>query len=867
MACPRPLVAAAAVVLSAALLITESCQSTTASRGSGAREVAAPGTPAHAQEVMRSTFCAGCHPDIFAEHAQNTHGRAFTDEEVRLGTGRFSQGDCIRCHTPRPVFETGIGRNPMRRWHNLEEGNTCMSCHWKPDYPYEHFAGGAQCKEAFDPRVGRVEACASCHRNHGTPYQWEKSPLGKGKGRECIDCHMQKVTRPVAVGEPARRVRSHVFPGGRSESQLRKAYEHAVAVEGNEVVVRIENKGAGHNFPTELKQRSLESLVVVRDAAGKEIARSRLVLRDPYKRPYGLELPVNTQIPSGETRVHRVPLQVATGTVDCELHFKLYYPIEDHHPDLSRRLETKRLVFADITPSEKPVETDPEVKVVTPENIAPELASPAELVDFVRPKIGTVKVDLPTGATPADIARLIDLFQFPVPQANVEARRRLTEIGYPAIPQLIEALGSWDNKTFNQAMGVLEGMGEKAGPQILQAVRNDNLYVRVHARELLGRIGYKGSSSGDQSEVFLALCADLSPQASAVDRASAAHALGELGFTAASGVLQQRLGDVDPDVVRAAALALVKLEARTAIPALREAFARAPFVETRRDLASALGRLGDSSGVSALLDGLDHADDLLRESHFEAFFALTGVHLCYDPLAPRDQRLEALAALRAWWAREGGDQVLRVRKVAGGHKVDAEAWRLISAYAGGDGATAPGDDAKIRTRLLELGDQALPVLVQGMKYPAGFAAKRSKLCEVLGSIGSKDGVPSLVAALRDPVIGVAAWACWAIEQIGDESALPAVQRYHSRLLSLAAAGRIPESAGAPDLLIAQAAAACHRLGDLRVEPDLIGLLLSDNAEAREVAINALRRKHGDDRGYEPKADLEQRRAAASRWMR
>ena len=68
--------------------------------------------------------------------------------------------------------------------------------------------------------------------------------------------------------------------------------------------------------------------VVVHDAAGKEVARSRLVFRDPYKRPYSLRLLVNTQIPPGESREHRVPISVASGTVRCELHFKFYYPIE-----------------------------------------------------------------------------------------------------------------------------------------------------------------------------------------------------------------------------------------------------------------------------------------------------------------------------------------------------------------------------------------------------------------------------------------------------------------------------------------------------------------------------------------------------------
>jgi hypothetical protein len=110
---------------------------------------------------MTSTFCGTCHPDYYAEHTMNTHGRAFTDAEVRLATGNFETGDCIRCHTPRPVFETGNGMNPQRRFYGLEEGNTCMTCHWKPGVDYSRFTGGPDCKTGFDPRVGEVEACAA----------------------------------------------------------------------------------------------------------------------------------------------------------------------------------------------------------------------------------------------------------------------------------------------------------------------------------------------------------------------------------------------------------------------------------------------------------------------------------------------------------------------------------------------------------------------------------------------------------------------------------------------------------------------------------------------------------------------------------
>jgi hypothetical protein len=177
-----------------------------------------PPAPRKGPDVMQSVFCASCHPDDYAEHEQSTHGRAFTDEEVRLATARFAHQDCIICHTPRPIFETGVGQNPKRRYFDLEEGNTCMTCHFRPDYDYTAFVGGAQCRDAFHPDVGTVEACASCHRNHGTPYQWEKAPTGKASGRVCMDCHMKEIERPIAVGGPVRTTHSHIFPARATSS-------------------------------------------------------------------------------------------------------------------------------------------------------------------------------------------------------------------------------------------------------------------------------------------------------------------------------------------------------------------------------------------------------------------------------------------------------------------------------------------------------------------------------------------------------------------------------------------------------------------------------------------------------------------------
>lgn len=810
---------------------------------------------------MKSSYCASCHPDAFAENAQNTHGRAFTDEEVRLATGRFSQADCIICHTPRPVFETGIGKNPIRRHYDLEEGNSCMTCHWKEGQDYAHFKGGPECKTAFDPRVGEVEACASCHRNHGTPYQWEQSPNGKVAGNVCIDCHMPLVDRPVAVGEKPRSVHSHVFPASRSLSQLHRAYAYDAKIVGNEVVVTVKNKGAGHNFPTELKQRAVESLIVVRDESGKEIARSRLTFRDPYKRPYGLTLPVNTQIPSGEFREHHVPIGVANGTIETELHYKLYYPIEDYHPDLARRLEARTLVFSGLTPSTKPVESEPEVIVVTPDGITPEQAGPANLVDYAHPKIGKVDVDIPSGSTPADIDRLIALFQFPVLQANAEARKKLAAIGVPAVPALVKATGSWDNKTWNQALVVLEQIGEPASSAVIAALDSDELYVRLHSTELMARLSIPG-------ERVASKLIGLLDRPNALDRSHAAIAIGQLKLQPAVPKLNKLVQvDIDPDVVRAAARSLAQIGATDSIANIQAALRRFEWPETRRDLADALAKLGDPSGIPVLIAGLDLQDDLVRESYFELLFGVTGQHFCYEPLGPRDERLESIARFEAWWSKEGGAAALR-HPMKVDPKISAEVRKIADQIGGSDGSMPPGDDVKLRARLIDIGSEVVPGLsLFGLKYAPGFSDKRALICAVLGEIRHPDAVPALISTLRDPVVAVSAWACDALAKIGDKSALPALERYHHRLLSLAAQGRVPASAGSTKVLLAQAAAARMALGDARVEPELLGALVSEDTDARRTAFGALHARYGTEIEYDPEASLEDRRAAVARWQK
>jgi HEAT repeat protein len=279
-----------------------------------------------------------------------------------------------------------------------------------------------------------------------------------------------------------------------------------------------------------------------------------------------------------------------------------------------------------------------------------------------------------------------------------------------------------------------------------------------------------------------------------------------------------------------------------------------------------LARLGDPTGIPALIRSLDLQDDLVRESCFEALFDVTGKHFNYQPLAPREERLAAISQFERWWAKEGGAQALR-HPLKVEPKIRAEVHQIVLTLGGTDGTIPPGNDKALYDRLIEIGEPAVPALARiGLKFPSGFSEKRIYCCRALGDIGHADGVPGLIWALRDPVVATAAWANDALARIGDESALPAVQRYHASLLALAAGDRWPESAGTRDALIAQAAAARFKLGDGEAEPDLLEFALVEDEAARNVACAALHERYGAEFDVEADAPLSARREALIRWQ-
>jgi len=99
----------------------------------------------------------------------------------------------------------------------------------------------------------------------------------------------------------------------------------------------------------------------------------------------------------------------------------------------------------------------------------------------------------------------------------------------------------------------------------------------------------------------------------ALDRRSTAEALGKLKLTEAAPALRPLLNEQDPDVVMAAAMALARMDDKASSYAIRQALGKAPYEETKRELARALAWLGNPDGIPMLIEGLDHRDDLIRE--------------------------------------------------------------------------------------------------------------------------------------------------------------------------------------------------------------------------------------------------------------
>jgi hypothetical protein len=286
--------------------------------GSGEQEVAP------ARTFTSSEQCRECHPTEFAEWEESSHSVSWTNPRVRLLSNDFTNQDCIDCHAPRPVFETGIGQRVLMRMERRPEGVDCITCHQlpaKPDGTDGGMAGTttsttAACRPVARLELSRPDFCAGCHNQHKTVDQWRESEWAH-EGADCLTCHM-----PVREGDTTR-ARSHRFPGGDDLAMLQSAVELRGARSGDGWTIEIENVGAGHAFPTDERSRTSDVFWRPLPAEGGEAGRWRHLhrIRDPYRDEVDI---VSTLLHAGETRTLTLDASVApeaTGAVEVVLFY------------------------------------------------------------------------------------------------------------------------------------------------------------------------------------------------------------------------------------------------------------------------------------------------------------------------------------------------------------------------------------------------------------------------------------------------------------------------------------------------------------------------------------------------------------------
>ena len=305
-----------------------------------------------ASEVARSFTsseqCQSCHADVYAEWAASWHARAWSDPEVRALSNEFANTDCIDCHAPRPVFETGVGARVLPRSTRRGEGVDCIACHV---LPVNHASGGlvagsrdaprAACRPVALRELGSSAFCAACHDQHDTTKQWAATDYA-ARGIGCVDCHMPPWS-PAADGATPRG-REHSMHGGHDLPLLQRAVEMRGRRDGGRWVIEVENVGAGHHFPTEERSRAADLFWRPLPSAGQPW---RHAYR--FRSPYHSEGLPDTLLAAHETRSIAIEGEGSEGAIEAVLFYTLKpFWTDPAHPDPEH--EARRIHSLELLP-------------------------------------------------------------------------------------------------------------------------------------------------------------------------------------------------------------------------------------------------------------------------------------------------------------------------------------------------------------------------------------------------------------------------------------------------------------------------------------------------------------------------------------
>jgi len=408
------------------------------------------------------------------------------------------------------------------------------------------------------------------------------------------------------------------------------------------------------------------------------------------------------------------------------------------------------------------------------------------------------------------------------------AAEALGKIGTEStIPTLIQVLQDQDYFVNSIAVEVLYKIGTEAAiPTLIQALQHKDYSVRSSAAEALGKIC---------TESTIPILTQALQDEDYFVRSSAAEVLGKIGTESTIPTLIQALQDEDYFVRSSAAIALGKIGAKVAIPTLIQALQDEDY-SVRRNAAVALGKIGTEASIPALIQALQDEDYSVRRNAAVALGKI-GTEASIPAL---------ITALQ--------DEDYSVRRNAAVALGEIGTETAIPALI-----TALQDqNYSVRSRAAEvlgkIGTKAAtPAFIQALQNEDDEV--RNIAAEVLGKINTESATIPFIQALQDEDYSVRRNAVEALRKIGAEATIPALitalqdQDYSVRSRAAKALGEIGTEVAVPALITAlqdqddsvcrNAVDALSKIGTRAATPALIQALQAQDSYLRRRAAETL----------------------------
>jgi len=278
-------------------------------------EEVAPGDPRPPwQQIDRPSLaaCGGCHFEVYEEWERSLHHRAWSNENVRAETNAFAQPGCRACHSPLPIFATGLDRRPAYRDVNQWDGVHCLSCHGLDDgVAAARDVPDAPCRPRRVPDFLTAQACWPCHEpTHHAFEEYDRSDA-RAVGVRCVDCHMQPTLHRAG--------RSHGPHGGLDPEFVKRAVAWQVERAGDVVRVTLRNR-TGHKFPGEIPSRIFQIRFTADDAEPTWVT---------FRKPGKTETRADDRLDVDETRRLEFPIPAGARRLAIALLWKPFPLLPD----------------------------------------------------------------------------------------------------------------------------------------------------------------------------------------------------------------------------------------------------------------------------------------------------------------------------------------------------------------------------------------------------------------------------------------------------------------------------------------------------------------------------------------------------------